>query len=194
MSETTFNHVGEVSVLIVEQQHVMTGVFQDKGYACERHAPSAVNTVYTSHVIAKLRRNCYSAVWLDYPRKSILARGRGILSQLLLWLVVCARAQVPAYLFGPSGSHWNERQLRQMCADPLFYETRHRACHFGLKLDAMQPEPSAASFTCLSTVAVVPHLCLCKVGLQEHKLDWVRQDPHRQTNATAAGTLGAAKD
>ena len=110
-SETVSAYVGEARVLIVEQQHLITNVFQDKGLICERHAPSAVNTVYTSHVVSNLRRNHYSAVWLEYPRKSILARGRGILSQLLLWLTVCARAQVPAYLFGPSGSHWNERQL-----------------------------------------------------------------------------------
>ena len=68
----------------------MTSVFQEKGYVCERHTFFEVNTVYTSHVIENLRRNYYSVVWIDCPRKSILERGRGILSQLLLWLVVFA--------------------------------------------------------------------------------------------------------
>ena len=174
------------NALIIEPRHLMAKVLCDRGFQCERHEPRAVNTQYTSHVPAQLSRGAYQLIWIEFPRKADRENGRGIIGRLMLWLETCSRALIPAFMFGPVGPHWRDAHLIQLINREQVYRTIHRACHFGLKIDATQEEPSSAAFVCVSTVNVEPHPCLCKVSQECHKLDWHTQEPSRQRQSSCS--------
>ena len=99
-----------------------------------------------------------------------------VMNQLCTWLQLAGELHIPAGTFGAFGHVWQHEGVQTLIRDHAFCKSHHRACHFGLKLDPKQTEPSKICFVFLCNVKTPSHLCKCSVPQHDHKLDWSAQN------------------
>ena len=161
----------------------MAAEFQRLGLTVERHAHRALNTGLTNLIPHKIKQLHYLAVWSEFPISGLHVRTDRIfphMSQLCAWARLCADVDTPFILLGSFGKKWSDPQLKVMIDDGRLHISHHRLCHFGLKVDNSQVEPSNTCFVAASTRHLPSHCCRCDVPKDGHKLDWNTQPSSSQ--------------
>ena len=175
----------------------MTEALTDSGFTCIRHSHNAINTGMTTSTSHDIKQHKYGAVWVEFPLKGQHVKQRkwfAHMSQLCVWANLCYALGIQFILFGSTGSKWDDPQLQVLMTDGKLHIAKHRLCHFGIKIDQFQTEPSGTCFATASTIPVKSHPCLCKVRFEDHKIDWNTPPTSSQCNLKlkAAVALGRA--
>lgn len=153
---------------------------QDFGWKAVRYSPQQINEGPTSHVAHDIKQGKYDLVWIDLPqvgRHVPKDRMHSALSQLCRWLQLASEVGITAGTFGAFGHSWNHENFQVLVQQHKYQKSYHRACHFGLKLDHNQTEPSKICFVMLSAPKIESHLCKCDIPQNGHKLDWKGEHP-----------------
>ena len=161
--------------MVFEESPVLTSALQDRGWKAVRYSPQQINVGNTSQVAHDIKQGKYDLLWIDLPqigRHVPKERMHAALSQTCRWLQLASEVDMMACAFGAFGAAWNHENFQVLTQKHNFHKSYHRACHFGLKLDQSQKEPSKICFVLLSTPKIESHLCKCSVTQSEHKLDW----------------------
>ena len=66
---------------------------------------------------------------------------------------------------------WADDQIHKMVRDQHLRITYHRMCHFDVRVEPSQAEPSESSIAIAATVDLPEHPCVCKPGMT-HVRDW----------------------
>ena len=172
--QTTADHRQRGTVLLIEETHGAAAEFQRLGFTVERHAHRAINTGLTNCIPQKIKQRQYTALWSEFPITGPHIRAERAfahMSQLCAWARLCADVGIPFILFGSFGKKWADPQLRVMIEDRRLHVSYHRLCHFGLKVDSTQQEPSSTCFVSASSFSLPSHCCRCGVAKEAHKLD-----------------------
>ena len=75
-------------------------------------------------------------------------------------------------LFGHIGSLKKDAQVQVAVQHKVLYLSLHRMCHFGLRVDVSQKQPSSVCFAGASTEPIEGHPCACEGPNVEHVYDW----------------------
>ena len=175
----------------------MAEVFTEYGYTTTRHTHEAVNTGLTQHLSRELKEMKYAVVWIEFPIEGHHVRPKKYfahMAQLCNWASLCAGIGTQLIIFGSTGKKWSDPQLQILLCDGKLHIAKHRACHFGIKLDAMQSEPSGSCFATASTQKIPSHQCKCDVPYEQHRIDWHTPPTSSQSNLklTASAAIGKA--
>ena len=161
--------------LVFEEIPMLANILQNNGWKVVRYSPHQINSGNTSHLAYEIKQGHFNLLWIDMPhvgRHVPKAKMHSALSQLCRWLQLASEVGVTACTFGAFGHSWNHENFAVLTQQHHFHKSYHRACHFGLKMDINQTEPSKICFVLLSTPKVESHLCKCEVPQTAHKLDW----------------------
>ena len=134
-----------------------------------------MNTGATNHISNDIKQGKIKVLWSEFPIKGHsvkLDRFFAHMSQLGIWARLCSDNGVDFMLVGSFGPKWNDAQIETMIADGLLSTSYHRMCHFNLKVDSSQKEPSGSCFVIAANFLVKSHPCICNVSREEHVLDW----------------------
>ena len=129
------------SVLVIEHSHAMTEALSDNGLTCIRHSHDAVNTGMTGHISHDIKEHKYAAMCVEFPFKGQHVRPRkwfAHMSQLCVWANLCFGIGIQFILFGSTGKKWDDPQLQIMMDDKKMHISKHRLCHFDIKIDPFQ--------------------------------------------------------
>ena len=184
------------TVLVIEQSHAMTEALTDSGLTCTRHSHDAVNTGMTTSISHDIKQHKYGAVWVEFPFKGQHVKPRkwfAHMSQLCLWANLCFGIGIQFIVFGGTGTKWNDPQLQVLMTDGKLQIAKHRLCHFGIKIDQFQPEPSGTCFATASTIPVKSLPCVCKVRFEDHKIDWNTPSTSSQSNLKLKATVAIGR-
>ena len=174
----------------------MTEALTDNGYTCVRHSHDAVNTGMTTHISHDIKQHKYTAMWVEYPLKGQHVRPRrwfAYMSQLCVWANLCLGIGIQFILFGSTGKKWEDPQLQVMMSENKLHVSKHRLCHYGIKIDPFQSEPSGTCFATASTIPIKGHPCLCKIKFEDHKIDWNTPATSSQSNLKLKATVAMGR-
>ena len=158
-----------IRVIIVEQHHGVTPVFQAAGFSVERHSHRDINTGLTNKIAHDIKQNMITLLWSEFPIVGYhVAPDKYFahLAQLMSWANMCADVGILFILFGAFGSKWKDSQVEAMINTKRLMISHHRMCHFNLHVDATSTEPSSTCFVTASTKPLKPHPCKCNVSQQ----------------------------
>ena len=150
--------------MVIEEHHGVTSLFQQLGYVGVRHAHNAVNTGLTNDVAHMIKTYSFAIIWSEFPIAGVhvrLQRYHARMAQLCTWARLCYDVGVPFVLFGSFGRKWQDPQLKVMFDDQKLHKSYHRMCHFKLKVDSSQTDPSSTCFVAASTASLPSHSCEC---------------------------------
>ena len=173
------------SVAIVLEDHpAVSPLLQQRGLQVEHLQPSHVNSTATATLSRRLKEGAVSFVWFDLPipgRQVAKAKLSAHVTQLCVWLQLCAEQGIPGAVFGAFGSQWQHACLQDLIQTRVLVKSYHRLCHFGLKIDPAQVAPSRTCFVMASNVHAQGHACRCPESQNGHVLDWVAPKlPHQR--------------
>ena len=168
-----------VCALVLEESPSISTILQDRGWKAVRHSPCHINTGTTATIGRDIKQGVYDMLWIEMPlRGRHIAKDRmhSALHQLCRWLLLASEANVPAGVFGAFGSSWKHEAFHALTSKQGFGKSYHRACHFNLKLDPKQEQPSKICFVFLANPRTESHQCKCNVSQVQHKMDWTTSD------------------
>ena len=134
---------------MVESAHGVTAAFASFGYSTERHDHRAVDTGLTNAVAHRIRTGEFSAAWIQMPIAQLHVRKDryfACMSQICLWARLCQECRVPLVIFGLVSTVRRDPQVEIALGNGTLTMSFHRMCHFGLKVDATQAQPSSVCF------------------------------------------------
>ena len=178
-SVTTSSSIQQRCALVFEDAPSLSVLLQNVGWKAIRFSPHQINTGTTANVGQDITKGLYDLLWIDMPlpgRHIAKDRMHSALTQLCRWLQLASECGVPAGLFGAFGNNWKHTALLTLVSEHNFAKSYHRACHFKLKLNKQQTQPSKICFVYLGNPRAQSHICKCQVAQNEHRMDWSTHD------------------
>ena len=175
--------MGGKHALVIEDAHGISAKLQDLNFSVERHCHRTVNTGFTNTIAHRIKQGNFAFVWSEFPLAGQHIQPSKVFahfSQLCCWARLCSDTGTPFVLFGSFGKKWDDAQVRALITDVRLTVAHHRLCHFGLRVDSSQAEPSSTCFISASTFPIASHRCQCSVPKESHKLDWNAQPTSSQ--------------
>lgn len=176
---TTSSSIQQRCALVFEDAPSLSVLLQNVGWKAIRFSPHQINTGTTANVGQDIKKGLYDLLWIDMPlpgRHIAKDRMHSALTQLCRWLQLASECGVPAGLFGAFGNNWKHTALLTLVSEHNFAKSYHRACHFKLKLNKQQTQPSKICFVYLGNPRAQSHICKCQVAQNEHRMDWSTHD------------------
>ena len=161
--------------MVIEDAHGISAKLQDLEFTVERHCHRTVNTGFTNDITHRIKQGNFALVWSEFPLPGQHLQPSKMFahfSQLCCWARLCSDTGTPFVLFGSFGKKWENAQVKALVNDAHLSVAHHRLCHFNLRVDSSQAEPSSTCFMSASTFRMESHRCQCSVPKESHKLDW----------------------
>ena len=94
----------------------------------------------------RLRAGEFQSMWIVHQRRRIKDvppdRIRRFISEVCMWIRHAKDCMIPICVMGVTGRHWDYEQWDQLILDKMLYESKHRFCSMGLKVDKTAQKPS----------------------------------------------------
>ena len=102
-----------------------------------------------------------------------------------IWIKHAVDVGTKVIIFGITGQHWVHSQWETMILTHKMYESKHRLCGLGIKVDVTSTKPSNVCIRLLTSFLVESTKCSCKLEFKDHGSDWsIRFDhDHRPHDA-----------
>ena len=123
----------------------------------------------------ELKEQKYDVVWIEFPFQGQHVRHKRYaahVAQLCIWATLCFEIGTQFTIFGSTGQKWSDPQIQALLSDGKLQIAKHRACHFGIKPDSFQQQPSGSCFATACTLPIPWHKCKCNIPIEQHRLDW----------------------
>ena len=140
-------------------------------------------------VLTQLQRREHAALWIDILEARLFAgeeRSVRIWSKLRTMIDAAVRLNIPVAVAGVRHKAWMHPAVVKLREDHIVTESRHRWCHFGIKLSPGQQHPSCVCCTVLSHPAMANHRCQCPPDTEHiFDLDKAHGDNRRKLRGDA---------
>ena len=107
-------------------------------------------TTKNASMAKRIKMQEFSFLCINFQRRKAEdvspQRIRKFIAQMCLWIRLAKEAGADVVLIGITGPHWDGTQFLQLTEDKVLWESKHRLCHFGLKLDTSDEKPSNVCF------------------------------------------------
>lgn len=163
------------NALIFEESPFLSTILQEAAWKTVRYSPQQINSGATPQLSHDLKHGRFQFLWIDMPqvgRQIPKDRMQSAMIQVCRWVQLACEAGIPACLFGAFGRAWLNEDIQALMQYHGMSKSYHRACHFGLRLNKGQPEPSKICFVLLSSPSVQSSPCKCNLPQVGHKMDW----------------------
>ena len=115
-------------------------------------------------VLTQLQRREHAALWIDILEARLFAgeeRSTRVWSKLHTMIDAAVRLNIPVAVAGVRHKAWMHPAVVKLREDRILTESRHRWCHFDIKMSPGQQHPSCVCCTVLSHPAMANHHCQC---------------------------------
>lgn len=159
---------------MLEDRQMASAILQDT-FKVKYFRHRALATGMTGEVLQMIRTKVFDFIFAEFPiagRHIPQESMHKICSTICHWAKAAADSGTLFVLFGLDGKKWMEPQISAILDERVLHKAWHRACHFGIKIDATQPQPSSTCWVTASTMQLASHKCNCTTSRQDHVLDF----------------------
>ena len=161
-------------VLVISMHVASTLAWQEHGATVLRVRPAELLHRDFDMVLSRVASHDIHAVWVDILEARLFAGGQEraklVWRKLRILIEAAVRARVPICIAGCRHKAWAHPDVVSLREDRTLLESKHRWCHFGVRLSPDAVAPSGVTVTTLSLPQLPPHPCCCPSSC-EHVFD-----------------------